>query len=299
MSTPNNPFRELPSTYFVQDRSNEEEMNRLQIQDLMIIAGMGGVLPEQADLTSFQQVLDVGCGTGGWLIETAKAYPTLPMLVGVDVSSRMLEYAQAQAARQQVGERVQFRMMDALRMLEFPTASFDLVNQRLGMSFLRTWDWPKLLSEYQRITRPGGVIRVTESNFPASGSQALTRLSALFMRALSQAGHLFSPDDTNGVINELTRLLEWQGLRNVQTRLHTLEYRSGTAEGQSFYEDVLHMFRTLLPFFHKWSRVPDDYGEIYQEALNDIQQPGFVATWNLLTAWGANRGSSRSHSSPD
>jgi len=297
MSTPDNPFRELPSTYFVQDRSNEEEMNRLQIQDLMIIAGMGGVLPEQADPTSFQRILDVGCGTGGWLIETARAYPTLPVLVGVDVSSRMLEYAQAQAERQQVSERVQFRVMDALRMLEFPTASFDLVNQRLGMSFLRTWDWPKLLSEYQRVTRPGGVIRVTESNFPASSSQALTRLSAQLMRALSQAGHLFTPDDTNGVINELARLLERQGFRNVQTRLHTLEYRAGTAEGQSFYEDVLHMFRTLMPFFHKWSRMPDDYEEIYQEALNDIQQPGFVATWNLLTAWGANRGSSSLHSS--
>jgi SAM-dependent methyltransferase len=67
--------------------------------------------------------------------------------------------------------------------LEFPPDSFDLVNQRLGMSYLRTWDWPKLLSEYQRITRPGGVIRITEGDFPASRSAALTRLSTLFISA--------------------------------------------------------------------------------------------------------------------
>ena len=296
MSTPDNTFREHPSTYMVQDLSNEEEMTRLQIQDQMITAGMGGVLPEQTDPTSFQRVLDVGCGTGGWVIETASTYPAMSVLVGVDVSSKMLEYARAQAATHQVSDRVQFRVMDALRMLEFPTASFDLVNQRLAMSYLRTWDWPILLDEYQRVTQPEGVIRVTECNFPASNSPALTRLSDLFIRALSQAGHLFTPDDTNGVINELTRLLQRQGLYNVQTRLHTLEYRAGTTEGESFYEDVKHMFRTLLPFFRKWNRVPDDYEEIYRQALNDIQQPGFVAIWTLLTAWGTNRDSHHSRS---
>jgi ubiquinone/menaquinone biosynthesis C-methylase UbiE len=156
------------------------------------------------------------------------------------------------------------------------------------MSYLRTWDWPKLLGEFRRVTRPGGVVRITESSFPVSDSRALTRLSDQFIRALSQAGHLFTPGDPNGVINELPRLLRRYGLSDVQSRMHTLEHRAGTAEGQSFYEDVQSMFRTLLPFFHKWSQVPHDYEEIYQQALRDIQQPGFVARWDLLTVWGTN-----------
>ena len=86
-----------------------------------------------------------------------------------------------------------------------------------------------------------------------------------------------------------------QGLNNVQTRLYTLEYRVGTPEGQSFYEDSKHVFRTLLPFFRKWSRVPADYEEIYQQALSDIQQPGIVVTWTLLTAWGTNTSSRYAH----
>jgi hypothetical protein len=45
-------------------------------------------------------------------------------------------------------------------------------------------------------------------------------------------------------------------------------------------------FRTLLPFLRKWSRVPDDYEEIYQQMLSEMQQPDFVASSSYLTAWG-------------
>ena len=36
----------------------------------------------------------------------------------------------------------------------------------------------------------------------------------------------------------------------------------------------------------KWTRVPEDYEEIYQHMLSEMQQPDFVATMGLLTAWG-------------
>jgi ubiquinone/menaquinone biosynthesis C-methylase UbiE len=282
------PRGEPASTYFVPDRSHKEELLRLQIQDQILTAGMGGALPEQPDPTIFQRVLDVGCGTGGWLIEAARTYPNIPVLVGVDVSERFIKYAQAQAQAQGVGDRVEFRVMDALRRLEFPTRYFDLVNHRLGIGYLRTWDWPQLLLEYQRVARSGGIIRITECNFPESNSAALTRLNDLFLRALSQAGHMFIPNDSYGLINELVPLCERVGLGNVQTDLHTLEYRVGTAEGQSFIEDEKHLFRVLLPFLNKWSHLPDDYEEIYQRAVNEMRHPDFVATWKLLTVWGIN-----------
>ncbi len=285
MPTPTDPRREHPSTYFVQDRSNEEELIRVRVQDQMITAGMGGVLPEQPDPAIFQRVLDVGCGTGGWLIEVARTYPAMSLLVGVDVSSRMIEYARAQAEAQGVSDRVQFRAMDALRMLEFPNGYFDLVNQRLGLSYLRTWDWPKLLHEFQRVTRLGGVIRVTEADMVESTSPALTRREHMLFQAFHQAGHFFTLD-RDGVTRELTSLLRRCGLQNVQTRVHMLEYRAGTVEGQRFAEDIQHGFRTLLPFMRKWMRVPDDYEVIYQQALSEMQQPDVVATWRLLTAWG-------------
>ena len=41
-----------------------------------------------------------------------------------------------------------------------------------------------------------------------------------------------------------------------------------------------------MPFLRKWIRVPEDYEEIYQQMLGEMQQPDFAATWALLTAWG-------------
>jgi len=285
MSTSSGPRREHPSTYFVQDRSNLEELTRLQIQDQQVTAGMGGVLPEQPDPAIFQRVLDVGCGTGGWLIEAAKTYPNMSLLVGVDISSKMVEYAQAQADAQRVSDRVHFRAMDALRMLEFPIDFFDMVNQRLGGGYLRTWDWPKLLQEYQRVTQPGGVIRITESDSSESSGPAITRFYQMINQAFYQAGHIFS-HGKNGPGAELARLLSQYGLQNVQTRAHTLEYRAETHEGQLYYENTQHVFRTIQPFLRKWTRVPDDYETLYQQVLSEMQQSDCVATWRLFTAWG-------------
>jgi ubiquinone/menaquinone biosynthesis C-methylase UbiE len=200
----------------------------------------------------------------------------------------MTEYARAQAANQQVEDRVQFRVMDALRMLEFPPGSFDLVNQRLGTSYLRTWDWPKLLNEYKRVTRPGGVIRITESDMVTqSSSPAVLRFNSVIFQALCQAGHYFTRE-SDGVTSQLARLLHQYGLQNVQTHAYTMEYRAGTAQGQLYYEDAKRATQTLLPFLRKWTHVPEDYETLCQQVLSEIQQPDFVATWRLLTAWGYN-----------
>ena len=280
------PKREHPSTYFVEDRSNEAEFTRLQLQDHIVTAGMGGVLPEQADAALFRRVLDVGCGTGGWLIETAKAYPAISLLVGGDVSSRMIEYARRQAEAEQISERVEFHVMDALRMLEFPTGYFDLVNQRFGGSYLRIWDWPKLLQEYQRVARAGGVIRITEGELAAeSTSAALSRLSELSRQAFHQAGHLFAPS-SDGVASQLTHLLQQHGLQNVQARAYELQWRADTPEGQRFFEDLKVGTRIIEPFLHKWARVPDDYKDLCQQMLSDLEQPDCVVTGRILTAWG-------------
>jgi ubiquinone/menaquinone biosynthesis C-methylase UbiE len=286
MPLPPESKNEHPSTYFVEDRSNREEMNRLQIQDHLYTASMGGVLPEQPDPTRFQRVLDVGCGTGNWLIELAQTVPSCTRLVGVDVSLKFIEYAREQAKDAQVSDRVEFHVADALRLLEFPDKSFDLVNHRLASSWLRTWDWRKLLQEYRRVCRPGGVVRITEyEGMGTNNSPASSRFGELSSAALYQAGHFFTPTN-EGMTGELVHLFEQHGLRQVRTRLSPLEYHAGTPEWQGFFENSKLFGRTILPFLRKWTRVPDDYEEIYQQMLCEMLQPDFVATWCLVTVWG-------------
>jgi ubiquinone/menaquinone biosynthesis C-methylase UbiE len=286
MATPQESRPEYSSTYVVQDRSNQQELTRMAIQDQLLTTSMGGALPEQPHPAPFQRVLDVGCGTGGWLIETALTAPTIAQLIGVDISGIMLDYAREQALTQHINERVEFHKMDALRMLEFPNAFFDLVNQRLGSSYLRSWDWRKLLQEYQRVLRPGGILRITEGDMVTeSSSPAYIRFNQLVFQALNQGGHFLAPEP-NGVTSQLARLLEQHGFQDIQSRPSQVEYHAGTPQGQRFFEDSLHAARTLLPFLQKWLHVPDDYEALCQQMLADMQQADFTATWRLLTVWG-------------
>ena len=278
--------KEQPGTYFVQDRSNKEEIQRLQIQDHMLTAAMGGALPEQLDAHRFKRVLDVACGPGGWLIEFAQAYPDCEALIGIDISKRMIEHAREQAynAKQ---DYIEFHVMDALRMLEFPNEFFHLVNLRCASSFVRTWDWPKLLEEMRRVCRPNGVIRLTEpAILTQSSSLTLLRLNVLLQHAFARAGYYFE-DAPTGVTAHLSRLLKQYGGRHIQVqeRPYSLLFQAGTPSGQAFIDDLVHAFRVLRPFLAKWGALPDDYDTLYQQALEEMQQPDFSATAELLTAW--------------
>lgn len=288
------PRQHYQNTYFVQDHSNQDERTRLAVQDQMLTTGMGGVLPEQPDPASFQRVLDVGCGTGGWLIEVAKTYPAITQLFGIDANNYPLEYARTQAEAELVHNRVEFRTMDALLILEFPQRYFDLVNMRFATPFMRTWDWAKLLTEMLRVTRPGGIIRLTEYERITSSSPALVRLLEMAGDAFYRAGHLFSKGTTGdtfsegtvGVAKDLERLLRQYKIQNIQTHRSSQEPPFGTPGSESFAEDLRLGLRTIVPFLRKWGCLTDDYETLYQAMLAAMQQQDYVASWSLLTAWG-------------
>ncbi len=177
--------------------------------------------------------------------------------------------------------------MDALRMLEFPNNFFDLVNLRLGVSWMRKWDWPKLLSEFQRVTRPSGVVRITDAEIVLpSTSPALTQLQEMLQCALAQAGHFFEPE-TTGLTAHLVPLLTQHSIQQVQAKDFAVEYRAGTAQGKAYYEDMKHGFRTVRPFISKWGCASQDYDMIYQQALTEMQQSNFHITLRLRSVWGS------------
>ena len=278
-----------PSTYFVEDRSSNPEMIRIMIQDNMVTLGMDGPLSEQADPTLLRSVLDIGCGPGGWLLETAATYPQIPRLVGIDISWRMIEYARAEAQARKVSDRTEFLVMDALRRLEFPDHEFDLVNVRLVTSWMLVQNWPRFLGELVRVTRPGGIVRVTDAEpLMLSNSPAHMQLGRMVHKALYRAGHLRSLDSA-GMTLALPQLILESGCENVQTRDYTLEYPAGTVAGKNFYENAMYGYQTLLPFLQKWDCVTGDYNALYEQAMIEMQQPDFHATWHLVTAWGTKR----------
>ncbi len=277
---------EHPSTYIVQDRENQEELARLTLQDHLLTESMGGVLAEQTEPAALRRVLDIGCATGGWVIETAQAYPTISLVIGIDISRRMITYAREQAEAASLAGRVEFHVMDALRMLEFPSHFFDLVNLRLGGSWLRTWDWPKLLSEIHRVTRFGGIARITEQEIMhRRSSQAGTRINEMVMRAFYRAGHLFTQEST-GLTAHLPSLLTRHKFVDVQERTHVLEYRAGTPAAEIYSKDMVAASHTLRPFLQKWGCLSDDYDQLCQQLAKDGESPDFHSAWTFHTIWG-------------
>jgi ubiquinone/menaquinone biosynthesis C-methylase UbiE len=278
--------QENPSTYIVADRENQSELVRLTVQDRLLTASMGGVLAEQEKPESLRRVLDIGCGTGGWALEVAQTYPEVALVAGIDISQRMIAYAREQAEHQQVTQRTEFHVMDALRMLEFPASFFDLVNMRLGGSWLRTWDWAKLLGEIVRILRPKGVVRITEQEIMhRRSSQAATRINEMVLNAFYRAGHLFEPKSTS-LTERLPTLLTRHGFIQVQSRAHVLTYRAGMPETQMYNEDMIAASRTLRPFLEKWGCLSPDYEELCQQLVEEAQSPDFSSVWHFQTIWG-------------
>jgi ubiquinone/menaquinone biosynthesis C-methylase UbiE len=290
MPTPIDPRgKDNPSTYFVHSQHDEAEMIRLLLQDQFITAGMGGVLEGQKHPEAFQHVLDVACGPGGWVLETASLYPTAK-ITGIDISWRMIEYARAQAQARRLSRQATFQVMDAMRPLEFPDDAFDFVNMRFASSFLHLSEWASTLRELMRVTRPGGTVRVTESDSdqtggPTSNSPAYERLLGMLLCAGEKAGYGDNPRRW-GVAHRLDELLTAAGYQQVQMRPYRLEFVAGTAAGESIYQDAMYMFQNTHPLIDMWGCGSSDYQEIYQQMLVEMQQPGFHVFWNLSSAWG-------------
>src|SRR5439155_14840173 len=139
----------------------------------------------------FQRALDAACGPGGWVLELARAYPHMQVM-GFDIDAQMIEYANTQARLGQLAN-ASFRVMNALDPLDYPDNFFDLVNARY-LSVIQRPAWPRVTQELFSITRPGGVIRHTETeDVSVTTSPAFERMMVIFLQACRLGEIGFSP----------------------------------------------------------------------------------------------------------
>ncbi len=273
------------STYII-DAENAAEMARLMHLDRLTTGGMGGLFPEQSDLSAIHDILDIACGPGGWVLDVARTYPGV-QVVGIDISQLMIQFAHAQALTREV-RNASFRAMDATKPLDFPDSSFDLVNARFLFGFMSPATWPKLLQECMRVLRPGGIMRLTDNEFSISNSLSSERLDGMFAQALKRAGQSFSPDGRHiGITPMLGRLLRDAGYQNIQKMAHAIDCSAGTEAHVRLYQNLLAAFKLGQPFLIKMGLTTQEEAEaLYQRALMEMQSDDFCAIWFLLTVWG-------------
>ncbi len=284
MSTPINP-RDNQSTSLVNPQAPEETA-RLLLQDRALTQAMGGLLPADLSLEPLHLVLDLACGPGGWAGDLARSDPALEV-VGVDSSERMVPSAQASARTQGI-VNASFQVMDLLAPLEFPDDAFDLVNARLISSCVPAAGWPSLLQECLRITRPGGVVRMTEAEWLFSTGPASERFAELLLRAMWLAGQSFAPDGKRiGITVVLSQLLRDAGLEQLQQQASVLEYSFGTPAHEVMYDHLMMGYPLLLPFLLKWGvATQEELERLYQRIGEEMHDPAFRGLWFLLSVWG-------------
>jgi ubiquinone/menaquinone biosynthesis C-methylase UbiE len=272
------------NSYF-NDPESGAEMARLTDQDRLLTKGMGGLFPEQSDLSPIHRILDIGCGPGGWALDVAYAYPEKEV-VGFDISQQMIDYAQARA-RVQGLDNASFRVMDATKPLNFPDEYFDLVNART-IGFFPTTVWPNLMRECMRILRSEGIIRLTESEWGFTNGPATEKLQGMFYRALKAGGRSFTFDGRrHGITTMLAGFLRDAGFIDIQQKAHVIDFSTGTEAHAGFYKDWQVVYKLSQPFFINMGVTTQEEVEpAYEQMLVEMMQDDFRGIMYLLTAWG-------------
>jgi ubiquinone/menaquinone biosynthesis C-methylase UbiE len=280
-------FAREGNTYVI-DPENAAEMARLMQQDRLATESMGGLLPEVEPPPDGGRVLDLACGPGGWALELAFACPKVEV-IGIDINTVMIDYANAQAWSQGLNN-AHFQVMNVMEPLAFPDRSFDLINGRFMFGFMLPHAWPSLLAECRRLLKPGGILRLTEAELPLTTSASFERFIRLNAQALKRAGQSFSPDGHHiGILPVLPRLVRQAGFEQVRLRASVTEWSSGTPAHYDVFTDHAVLLELVQPFLIRTGvATQEELKQLYQQTIAEMQLEDFAAIGFSMTLWGYN-----------
>lgn len=268
--------------------NNGVELARQIHQTQLVIELQEEIFPDQlARITPLGRILDVACGPGGWAIEAARTYPD-SHVVGFDIFPNMIEYAQMFAEALGL-TNVEFRVRDARKPLDFPAASFDLVNCNYLYTFMEPRAWPAFLQECKRVLRPGGVVKITELEYGITSSPPVEELYRTWARTMKLAGRSFSCDgEHHGTTAMLRPLLRDAGYDPIGHKAYALDCSSGSRFHQAFLEEAITISKHMQPFVRRVAgeQALHRQQELIEESKAAMHAPDFCGIVYLLTAWG-------------
>jgi arsenite methyltransferase len=214
---------------------------------------------------SGQYVLDVGCGVGATPSYLAKAADC--RVVAVDLLEKMIEQSRERAKAEGVQDRVESTVADA-RHLPFEDNLFDAVIMESLNVFFE--DKRKAMSEYVRVTRPGGYVGITEMTWlrPPSPEAEEYFKRVVYADVLQASGW--------------TELLEEAGLKEVVGSAHPVDIpleSKGRFERYGCRGMAKVMLKMLVVFFRdRGARefLKDGTGGLSKDWLGDVGYGVFV-----------------------
>jgi ubiquinone/menaquinone biosynthesis C-methylase UbiE len=169
---------------------------------------------ERLAFSAGANILDVGCGTGASALPAAEAVGPNGFVIGVDLSSRLLDHARAKATARGL-RNVEFRLAD-MTSLGYPDSRFDAVVSVFSIFFVP--DMEGLVRELWRMVRPGGKLAVTTWG-PRIFEPAYSRWQAAIKRERPDLYSAFNPWDRITGVESVRRLLQSGGAANIDVGL--------------------------------------------------------------------------------
>lgn len=167
-----------------------------------------------ADIRPGENVLDVGCGTGGLSVEAARRAAPGGTCTAVDISHPMIEAAQARSERG--ATPVTYICADA-QSYAFQSAAFDRIISRFGVMFFE--DTVRAFANLRAAARRGAELRFTawrsieENPFVTAAERAAAPLLQLPMRRNDEPGQFAFAS-----ANRVSSILDQSGWEDIEIR---------------------------------------------------------------------------------
>jgi ubiquinone/menaquinone biosynthesis C-methylase UbiE len=129
-------------------------------------------LLDQSSIRAGSRVLDVGCGTGTFVLTIKQLHPDVEV-VGLDPDPKALARARHKAQRAAVSIRFDQGFSDEM---PYPDASFDLVFSSLMFHHLPAEEKEPTLRDVRRVLRPGGSLHLLDFAHAHGGDGLLSHI---------------------------------------------------------------------------------------------------------------------------
>lgn len=143
---------------FTEIASYYDEMN--ETMSMGMIVGWHKFMLGKLGHIEGKRCIDIGTGTGEIAFMVAERAGPEGDVTGVDITPKMLEYAQSKMAERGLPKPVKFVVGDALNLESFGNDEFDIVTS--GYMLRNVCDIQKAVDEMYRVLRPGGKAVVAE-----------------------------------------------------------------------------------------------------------------------------------------
>ncbi|RUS24656.1 S-adenosyl-L-methionine-dependent methyltransferase [Jimgerdemannia flammicorona] len=221
-----NPKYALPT-----DRAEAVRMNARHYQ-LRYIFQRDYQAPITEDLQNGINVLDVGCGTGIWSTEMASQYPA-STFIGTDIVGLFKGTV--------APSNCTFVLANTVKGLPFPDNTFDFVFQRASSMCFTVKEWPVVLKELVRVTKPGGIVELLDDAIWIHNSGPVTEAMCKNLDNV-----MAYRDIKFDLTTRLDPLLGAAGLKNVQHEYHSVPIGWGPTQ-EEFKDNIILFFQASVP----------------------------------------------------